>query len=179
MLNGEEKLVNDAIRGEASAFGSLYDYYQPKIYRFVIIKVGTREEAEDLTHQVFLSAWQNIHTYQSLGYPFGSWLYQIARNQVIDHYRARKANVSLEMVNPEYFIAPVMANLGLDRKLELERAVAAIQNLKQDYQDVVILRFVEEYSIKETAELLSKTEGAVKQIQNRALKELKEKLYHD
>ena len=97
MIDGEEKLIQDAVKeGDSSAFGKLYDHYQPMIYRFVLIKVGRREEAEDITHQVFLQAWQNIRTYRHRGHPFGSWLYRIARNQVIDHYRSRKDDVPLE-----------------------------------------------------------------------------------
>ena len=87
MLDGEKRIIQDAVGGEASAFGLLYDHYQPKIYRFVLVKVGRREEAEDLTHQIFLHALQNIGSYEHLGFPFSSWLYQIARNQIIDHYR--------------------------------------------------------------------------------------------
>ena len=87
MLDGEQSYVNSAIRGDSSAFGVLYDHYQPMIYRFVAVKVGRREEAEDITHQVFLSAWQNIKRYEHRGHPFSSWLYRIARNQVVDHYR--------------------------------------------------------------------------------------------
>ena len=65
MIDGEEKFILQAVKGDSSAFGSLYDHYQPMIYRFVAVKVGRREEAEDITHQVFLSAWQNIKRYRS------------------------------------------------------------------------------------------------------------------
>src|SRR3989344_5860742 len=106
MMDGEDKLIKRAIRGGASAFGSLYDYYQPKIYGFVLIKVGRREDAEDLTHQVFLSAFLNVKSYKDMGHPFSSWLYRIARNQVIDFYRTRKKEASLEQIDPEFFVAP-------------------------------------------------------------------------
>src|ERR1700677_3343750 len=81
MIDGEEKLIQEAVRGDSSAFGLLYDHYQPMIYRFVAVKVGRREEAEDITHQVFMNAWQNIASYRHRGHPFSSWLYRIARNQ--------------------------------------------------------------------------------------------------
>lgn len=173
MLDGETKLIKMAIRGEASAFGSLYDYYQPKIYRFVLIKVGRREEAEDLTHQVFLSAWQNIHNYKNLGFPFSSWLYQIARNQIVDFYRTRKSEISLEKTDPEYFVAPASAQFGLADKMEMERVRSAISKLKPEYQDVIIMRFVEDIPIKEVATAMEKSEGAIKLLQHRAMKELK------
>ncbi len=173
MLDGEQNLIKGAVRGEASAFGSLYDHYQPKIYRFVLLKVSQREDAEDLTHQVFLSAWQNIETYRSLGFPFSSWLYQIARNLVIDHYRMKKSDVRLDSVDPEFFITPVKLELTVERDMDMERVLTAVAHLKQEYQDVVIMRFIEELSLKEVAAALQKSEGAIKLVQHRALKELK------
>src|SRR5271168_2768290 len=100
MIDGEEKIVEKAVKGDSSAFGQLYDHYQPMIYRFVVVKVGRREEAEDITHQVFLSAWQGIKGYEHRGHPFSSWLYQIARNQVIDFYRSRRSDASIDVVDP-------------------------------------------------------------------------------
>ncbi len=121
MLDGEQKLIKDAVQGISSAFGSLYDHYQPMIYRSVLVKVGRREDAEDITHQVFLSAWQNIGGYKHRGYPFSSWLYQIARNQVIDHYRAKRDEVSLEKLDPDYFIASAAVQIDLSIKLDMEK----------------------------------------------------------
>lgn len=176
MLDGEEKLIKRAIRGEASAFGSLYDYYQPKIYRFVLIKVSRREEAEDLTHQVFLSAWQNIESYKNLGFPFSSWLYRIARNQIVDHYRTRKNEISLEGADPEYFVATTSLQIDTAEKMEVARVRSAIQKLKPEYQDVIIMRFVEDIPVRETAIALEKSEGAIKLLQHRAIKELRKLL---
>ncbi len=173
MLDGEKGIIERAIRGEASAFGSLYDHYQPAIYRFVLIKVSRREEAEDLTHQVFLSAWQNIQNYRELGHPFSSWLYQIARNKVIDHYRTVKNDSAIEEVDPEIFASAALTEARTDMELTMERVLKAIRKLKQEYQDIVIMRFIEELSLKEIAAAIGKSEGAVKLIQHRALKELR------
>jgi len=173
MLDGEKQVIIDAIGGEASAFGLLYDHYHPAIYRFVLIKVGRREEAEDLTHQVFLSAWQNIKKYKDLGYPFGSWLYQIARNQVIDHYRTAKRTQSLEDLDPDYAVSSSDDEADTENKLEMEKIKTALTKLKPLYQDIVIMRFIEELSIKETAAALGKSEGAIKLLQHRAIKQLR------
>jgi len=173
MLDGEDKLIDQAIRGKASAFGSLYDYYQPKIYRFVLIKVGRREDAEDLTHEIFKSALENIRTYENIGHPFSSWLYRIARNQIIDFYRTRKNEVGLDAVDPEFFVAPAIAHFGMEEKLRMEKVQGAIRRLKPEYQDIIVMRFVEDLPIKEVAMTLNKSEGAVKLIQHRAIKELK------
>ncbi|MGC9968188.1 MAG: sigma-70 family RNA polymerase sigma factor [Minisyncoccia bacterium] len=176
MLDGEQKLIKDAVQGKSSAFGPLYDHYQPMIYRFVFVKVGRREDAEDITHQVFLAAWQNIGSYKHRGHPFSSWLYQIARNQVVDHYRAKKSEVSLEKMDPEYFVAPATAHFDLSTKLEMEKVRVAIAGLKPDYQDVIVLRFIEDLPLKEAAHVLEKSEGAVKLMQHRAIKELQRML---
>jgi RNA polymerase sigma-70 factor (ECF subfamily) len=177
MLDGEENIIKDAVRGDAAAFGLLYDHYQPAIYRFVVVKVGRREDAEDITHQVFMSAWQSIRQYRHRGYPFSSWLYRIARNQVIDHYRARKDNVSLETIEiDQLWLSSSSSQSELSLKLDVEKVMGAIHGLKQEHQDVVIMRFVEELSLKETAAAMGKTEGAVKLMQHRAMKELKKML---
>jgi RNA polymerase sigma-70 factor (ECF subfamily) len=175
MLDGEEKIVALAVGGDPKAFGALYDHYQPQIYRFLYLKVAGREEAEDLTHQVFLSAWLGIPRYKHRGFPFSSWLYQIARNQVVDHYRARKEAVSLEGIDPEAF-AERFDEADMDKSLEVERAIGMIRSLKQEYQDVLILRFVEDLSVKEVASMMGKSEGAIKLLQHRALRVLREKL---
>ena len=175
MIDGDENLIiQAAVQGDASAFGTLYDHYQPMIYRFVAVKVGRREDAEDITHQVFMSAWQNIANYRDLGHPFSSWLYRIARNQVIDHYRAKKQDISLDVLDPEGLIEASVSQLDLPRKLEIEAMLKAIHQLKQDYQDVIIMRFVEDLSVRETAKAIHRSEGAVKLIQHRAVKALQE-----
>lgn len=171
MLDGEEKLIMDAIRGEASAFGLLYDYYQPKIYRFTFIKTGLREEAEDLTHQVFLSAWQNIKTYQYQGFPFSSWLYKIARNQIIDHYRTQKPVLDIEAAG-ELEDKNERIEKNLDLKISMEKVNAAIAELKPEYQDVLIMRFTEDLSPKEISFAIDKPESTIRVIQHRAIKSL-------
>ncbi|HEY4523248.1 MAG TPA: sigma-70 family RNA polymerase sigma factor [Candidatus Paceibacterota bacterium] len=176
MLDGENKLIRDAIRGESSAFGLLYGHYQPQIYRFIFLKVGRREEAEDVTHQVFLSAWTNVASYKDRGHPFSSWLYQIARNKVIDFYRTQKADLPLESAE-EVFISSAESHLeDFETKATIEEVQQAILKLKPEYQEVIILRFVEDLSLKEAALALGKSEGAVKLLQHRAVKNLKQHL---
>ena len=175
MLDSEENIIKDAVRGDTAAFGLLYDHYQPAIYRFVVVKVGRREDAEDITHQVFMNAWQNIKQYRHRGHPFSSWLYRIARNQVIDHYRAHKDNVSIESIEIDQLgiAATSSSQADLSLKLDLEKVMRALRKLKQEYQDIILLRFVEELSIREAAAAMKKSEGAVKLMQHRAMKELK------
>ncbi len=181
MIDGEEQLIiGQAVRGEPSAFGILYDRYQPALYRFIVLKVGRREEAEDLTHQVFLHAWQKIRGYEDRGYPFSAWLYQIARNLVIDFYRTQKGDVPLvvgDEVGEERFATPATdLEKALDTSFDIERVMRVLRTLQPDHQDVVIMRFVEDMTVEEVARALKKSEGAVKLMQHRALKELKKKI---
>ncbi len=176
MLDGQEKLdekaiILGAIDGKASAFGLLYDKYNGQIYRFIYLKVSHREEAEDLTHQVFLSAWQNIKNYKFKGFPFSSWLYQIARNQIIDHYRTKKAVSDIENIEePEMPESSLSEKLDVD--MEMEAVKKAILKLSQEQQDIIILRFVDDLSPKEVSIALKRPESTVRVIQHRAIKNL-------
>lgn len=177
MLEDEKQYIKGAKAGNKEAFSALYDHYLPKIYRFIFLKVSSQAEAEDLTHEVFLSAWQNIHNYRYEGFPFSSWLYQIAKNATIDFYRTSKKHIQIENVNEELVKIHATYPEKLDTTLELEKLKKIISLLKPDYQDVLIMRFVDDLSPEEIATVLNKSEGAVRLIQHRALKELKS-LYH-
>ena len=173
MIENEPKIVERAKGGEAEAFGLLYDHYLPPIYRFVLFRVSHREEAEDITHQTFLKAWERIEQYESKGYPFGSWLYRIARNTIIDSHRRANPQVNIEEVT-SYLAAEEQSQSDfLDMKIEWELLLTAMRELKEVEQEVLILRFVEDLTHQEAAEIVGKSEGAVKLIQHRALKNLK------
>lgn len=171
MLDGEKNIIERAIKGEAEAFGLLYDKYQPQIYRFIYLKVSHREEAEDLTHQVFLKSWEKIDEYKSKEFPFSAWLYKIARNLIIDYYRLKKNNISIDEIIESKIDDPVASTI--EKKLDAEKIKKAISRLNPKYQDVIILRFIEEFSLKETALILNKTEISIKMLQHRAIKNLK------
>lgn len=172
MLENEPNLIRKAAAGDSEAFGVLYDQYHPQIYRFVFLKVGSREDAEDLTHQVFMNALEHMPGYRHHGFPFSSWLYRIARNAVIDHYRTRKAKVSLEDADPEMFALGENIQADANRALEIQNVREAMSELSALHQDVIIMRFVEELAIREVAMALKKSEGAVKLLQHRAISEL-------
>lgn len=180
-MNKEDKeeraLVLKAKRGESDAFGKLYDTHLPAIYRYVFLRVGGRKaDAEDLTHQVFLSAWQNIHSYEFQGFPFSSWLYRIAYNAVIDYYRTHREHFDIENTNEAMLVESPNIENALDREFQLEEVKKSLFRLEPDQQSVLILRFVNDLSNKEIAAMLGKTEGAVRVIQHRALKRLRELL---
>lgn len=172
MIDGEKNLIERAKSGDSEAFGILYDCYQPQIYRFVYIKVSQKEDAEDLTHQVFLNAWRGIDDYKHQGFPFSSWLYRIARNQIIDFYRNRKDVVAIESVEEIVEDSSSPAETA-DFNMMSEKVMALIQELTHIEQDVIILRFIEEKSHDEVAKAIGKTPMATRLIQHRAINNLK------
>jgi RNA polymerase sigma-70 factor (ECF subfamily) len=176
-MEDERKLVLRAKEGKEEAFGQLYDKYMPAIYRFVFLKVGGHKaQAEDICHEVFLSAWQNIGNFEFQGHPFSSWLYRIAGNAVIDYYRTRKINVDIENIPEEPAVEAVSLSERMDNRLEMDNVRMCLKKLEPSYQDVLIMKFVEELSNKEIAVALQKSEGAVRVIQHRAIKQLKKHL---
>ena len=178
MLAGDENIIiKKAKAGHAESFGQLYDAHHERIYRFIFLKVHGRQDAEDLTHQVFLSAWQNIKQYTIQNLPFSSWLYRIARNKVIDHYRLSKPTVSIDSVKNT---VPSETDLvtATDAIMETKQIHSAITDLTPEQQDVVIMRFIEDMPIKEVARAIGKTTGAVKLIQFRAVSKLKNIINH-
>ena len=174
MLESEKVYIKKAKSGNQEAFGALYDHYLPSIYRFILLKVSNQAEAEDLSHEVFLSAWKNIPGYKDKGFPFSSWLYQIARNAVIDFYRTSKKNIQIEEAPEEFLKINFTGADTLNLDLETDVLKKCVSLLKPEYQDVVIMRFIEEMPHGEVASVLGKSEGAVRLAQHRAIKELKE-----
>jgi RNA polymerase sigma-70 factor (ECF subfamily) len=173
MLDNEQELIKRAKKGESECFGRLYDHYLPQIYRYVLLKVTNRQEAEDLTHEVFLSAWQNLRGYRHRGFPFSSWLYNIARNRVIDFYRTRKIHTSLDNLDENLVKTVSAVAQEVDFSLDWEKIKAALKYLTEEQRDVVVMRFVEDLSHQEIAAALNKSEGAVRLIQHRAIQSLK------
>jgi len=170
----EDNLIKNAKAGESEAFGKLYDNYLPAIYRYIFIRVGSRKaDAEDLTHQVFLSAWQNIKNYKFQGFPFSSWLYRIAHNAVIDYYRGQKPKIDISEVSENVFADSPDLEKSIDDTEEIKKVKIALAKLEPDQQSVLLMKFVNELSNQEISEALGKTEGAIRVIQHRGLKQLK------
>lgn len=156
-------------------FSRIYDQYINKIYRFVYFKVNSQEIAEDLTSKVFLRGWEAFQNQEVLN-P-SAFLYQIARNTVIDHYREKGRT---KIVSTD--IAPQIADpgMGLEERAilnsELEEVRLAIQNLKQDYQDVIICHYIDDMNVPEIAEIMGKPAGTVRVMLHRGLKALKKEM---
>lgn len=176
MLEEERKLIEQAKMGDGAAFGKLYDQYAKPIYRFIALKVGSKAEAEDLMHEVFMSAWQKLPNFTLQGFPFSSWLYKIARNRVIDHYRTKRSNVSIDeelQINESLFAVSSTANEAFDLTINLALIKSAMKELTKEQSEVIIMRFVEDLSPQEIAQALNKREGTIRIIQHRAIQKIK------
>lgn len=169
-LPDERRLVEQAKSGDAEAFGQLYDACFDRVYRFIFFRVSDVPTAEDLTSQVFLKAWQNLGRYRHNG-PILAWLYVIARNTVIDHYRTFKQTVSLDEA------APLVAqDAKLDEMVEFQSEMKSLQEslqyLTEEQQEVLILKFIAEFDTDQIARRMGKSEGAIRALQMRALQAL-------
>ena len=156
-------------------FGQLYDIYVKRIYRFVFFKVSSREEAEDLTADVFLKAWHYVTEHKDIK-SFSGLLYRIARNNIIDLYRSRAMQTE-SLPQGEQAEAIGDANKWYNDvvvKVENEQLLQSLKKLKQEYQEVVTLRYVDELEIDEIAEITGKGKIAVRVTLHRAINKLKE-----
>ncbi|MBI3160367.1 MAG: sigma-70 family RNA polymerase sigma factor [Chloroflexi bacterium] len=170
-LRDEPGLVRQARSGDANAFGLLYDAYVDRLYRFIYYRVSDVPLAEDLTSKVFLKAWENLPGYRDRGLSFGAWLFSIARNTVIDHYRTAKQEPSLETVGP---ITDESIDLerSLSESLQSDRLAEALRKLTDEQREVLVLKFIIGYSTEEIARLMKKRPGAVRALQMRGLQAL-------
>ena len=174
---------------DPDAFGELYNIYVDQIFRFVYFKVSRKEEAEDLTAEVFLKTWQYINEEKEAKEinNLKAFLYQTARNSVIDFYRKKKSTESLlvEQKNESDEIEENWSrNEIVDSKKnpleemqlnsDIEEVKKALRNLKEEYREAILLKFVEEMSIGEIANILGKKRGAVRVLLHRAVQALKE-----
>ncbi|MSQ30521.1 MAG: sigma-70 family RNA polymerase sigma factor [Dehalococcoidia bacterium] len=163
-------LVERAQHGDADAFGSLYDRFQPEIVRYLAHRVGDPDAAEDLAQQVFLKAWQAIPRYEARGVPFRAWLYRMAHNQMVDHFRTRRPTTDLEGVEiPE----ESEAESSLLTAEMSEALTNALGRLSEDHRQVLTLRFLMEKSAREIAVIMGRKEVTVRGLQMRALQALR------
>ena len=168
-----DALVDRSRLGDADAFGSLYDRFQPEILRYLVHRVGDPDAAEDLAQQVFLKAWQAIPRYEARGVPFKAWLYRMAHNQMVDHFRTRRPTTDLEGVDP-----PQEAEAeGLVIAAETTGALTlAMSQLSDDHRQVLTLRFLMEKSAREIGEIMGRKEVTIRGLQMRALQALRREI---
>jgi RNA polymerase sigma-70 factor (ECF subfamily) len=171
----DELLLIEAAQKDPARFGDIYERYFDRVYAYIARRVGNRDAAQDLTSDVFHRALANIGKYESRGVPFGAWLFRIAANAIADKWK----RTAKESGNP----APEEIDSG---KIDLEAAehrmetraqlFHAVRKLPAEQRRVIQLRFAEEKGIRDIAQEMRKTEGAVKLLQFRAIQNLRDRM---
>lgn len=166
-------LVDRAREGDAEAFGGLYEIYRGMVLRYVYSRVGSRALAEDLTSETFVRALRSIRSFSWQGKDFGAWLTTIARNLVLDHYKASRTRLEIttDSMSAHDTATPGPENAVL-AALAGRDLLDALSVLPRAQRECLVLRFLQDLSIAETAAALHRTQGAVKQLQLRALRTL-------
>jgi RNA polymerase sigma-70 factor (ECF subfamily) len=177
-VDDEHLLVERAIRRDAEAFGELYDMHVVRVYRHIYYLVNSVSEAEDLTAQTFLQAWEAVDRYENRGVPFVSWLLRIAHNLAISHLRSRHEGKQLHdgLMDQDSLRNPEKVT---ERQADEERVREAILKLGHEQRQVIILRFVEDLDYREVADIVGKSVAAVRVIQHRALSSLRKLMKAD
>jgi len=166
-------LVDLARAGDTEAFGMLYDHYNGTVYRFLYYRVGSHALAEDLTSETFFRALRSMSGFKWQGRDFGAWLVTIARNLVADHYKAGRTR--LEMATDDLSDHDTTTPGPEDdvlASLTNEALLGGLRQLAAEQQECLVLRFLQGMTIAETAQVLDRSEGAVKQLQLRAVRNL-------
>jgi RNA polymerase sigma-70 factor (ECF subfamily) len=171
----EHVLLMKAQQGDADAFGGLYERYAQAVYRYINAHLGDQMDVEDLTNDVFFKAWHSLPRYHERGVPFLAFLFRIARNRLIDHYRQQhpQSTFSEALENTHADNNPGPAETLLEEAGHQELALVLSQ-IREDYRTVLVLRFINQLSPKETAEIMKRSIGAVRVLQHRALESLRE-----
>jgi len=166
----DERLLIEAAQSDPARFGELYEENFSRVYAFVSRRVHNRQEAQDLTSQVFERALANVRRFEWRGTPFAAWLYRMSSNAIADHYHAKARELPLH--DPEVTDDELQQ---VERRATLARYV---ERLPAEQRRVFILRFFEGRSIREIAQQIGRSEGAVKQLQWRALQKLRADMNH-
>lgn len=170
-------LVERAQAGDAEAFGQIYDRYVDTVFRFIYFRVGNRQLAEDLTSDTFLRALRRIGSFTWQGRDLGAWLVTIARNLVADHFKSGRYRLEVTTGDvldadredrgpegsPEAAVVDHITNVAL---------LSAVKQLNPEQQECIVLRFLQGFSVAETAQAMGKNEGAIKALQYRAVRAL-------
>jgi RNA polymerase sigma-70 factor, ECF subfamily len=174
-LDTTQQWLKLTVEGDKQAFGEFYSFYLNEIYRYVYFRVHNHHEAEDLTETAFLNAWKYLTAGRNktkIDNP-RAWIYRIAHNTVIDHFRTRKEEIPIEQLPvPSQPFNPTETDLIYDEKVE--QLTEHFSKLEAKYQEVIILRFINQMSHAETAQVLGIKENHVRILQYRALKQLRQ-----
>jgi RNA polymerase sigma-70 factor, ECF subfamily len=176
-LSSEYSLIARAQRSDAGALSEIYELYFDRIFRYVAVRLNDRDEAEDITQEVFLKVLKAIGRYRSTGAPFLAWLYRIARNQLIDYLRhkSHRATITLDDALASSTLAPDNPQTAAETEYEMEQLKLAVGLLTPAQREVIMLRFTSDLPLANVAKIVGKSVGAVKTLQHSAIVNLKKK----
>jgi RNA polymerase sigma-70 factor (ECF subfamily) len=170
----DERLLIEAAQQDPARFAELYENNFERVYAYVVRRVGDRAETEDLTSEVFHHALSNLKRFEWRGIPFTAWLFRIAANLISDRWQRKSRELVTDEV--EQIESAPASNAEFEEVERRATLFRLVDTLPTEQRRVVVLRFVEEKSIKEVAREIRKTEGAVKQLQFRALTSLRARM---
>jgi RNA polymerase sigma-70 factor, ECF subfamily len=170
------RLVERAQEGDRSALEELYLIHFDRIYSYLHVSVGNKHDAEDLTTQTFLKMLESIGRFRWQSAPFSAWLFRIAHNLAMDHFRARRRWLPEEEVPEAPGTEEPSAELEAMQSIGRQSMLELIETLSPEQQQVLTLKFVFNFSNADVAKILDKTEGAIKSLQHRALASLQKQL---
>jgi len=169
-------LVERAQQGDREALEELYLIHFDRIYSYLHVSVGNRHDAEDLTTQTFLKMLESIGKFRWQSAPFSAWLFRIAHNLAMDHFRATKRWQPEEEVPEPPPDESTSAEAGALESIGRKSMLGLIEELSPEQQQVLTLKFVFDFGNAEAATILGKSEGAIKSLQHRALASLQKQL---
>ncbi len=167
----QKELIKRAKECDPSAFARLYEHYYQDVYNFVYYRVSSTQVAEDLTSDVFLKALESIDSYTFRGIPLSAWLFRIARTTIALYYRDQPT-LTATPLDERLLPTEVGPSDVFETKLTQKQLAQALSDLTEDQQQVVILKFVDGFTNTDIAQILGKSEGAIKSLQHRALSSL-------
>jgi len=169
--DADDRVLVEAAQRDPSRFADLYERHFERVYAFVVRRVRDRDVAEDVTAEVFHRALASLPKYEWRGAPFGAWLFRIASNAIADRFKrsAREAAALVDAPDASVF-------LDVDHIDQVARLFRLVDMLPADQRSVIIHRFVDERSIRDVAQRMNRTEGAIKQLQLRALETLRARM---
>jgi RNA polymerase sigma-70 factor (ECF subfamily) len=170
------RLVERAQQDDREALEELYLIHFDRIYSYLHVSVGNRYDAEDLTTQTFVKMLESIHKFRWQSAPFSAWLFRIAHNLAMDHFRARKRWQPEEEVPEQPGSEEPSAEFEAMRSIGRQSMLELIESLSPEQQQVLTLKFVFNFPNADVAAILDKTEGAIKSLQHRALASLQKQL---
>ena len=170
----EQKAIQECHKGHFESFAVVYDLYVKKIYNFVYFRTHHKETAEDVTSQIFIKALKNVQSYSEAQGSFSSWLYAIARNTLIDHYRTQRNSVDVD----DIWDLKDSTNIekDTDTKFALEKIQKYLLLLPHSQREIIIMRLWDQLSYKEIADITKKSEASLKMNFSRSVAKLRDEI---